>query len=41
MLYADKKGKIFSPEEVEALPFWKIEKMGIHVYDDEPDEVEA
>lgn len=39
MLYADSKGKIFLPEELEAIPFWKIETMGIHVYEEEPDEM--
>ena len=35
MLYADSKGKVFTPEEIEVLPVWKIENMGIHVYEDE------
>ncbi|MFH0875617.1 MAG: hypothetical protein V1859_06780 [archaeon] len=36
MLYADSKGKVYLPEEIEALPFWKIDEMGIHVCDEEP-----
>jgi hypothetical protein len=39
MLYEDSKGRVFLPEEVEALPFWRIEKMGIHLYEEDFDEL--
>jgi len=39
MLYADSKGRIYLPEEVDALPYWEIEEMGIHVFEGEPGEM--
>lgn len=40
MLYADNKGKIFSPEEIESLPYWKIETMELHVFEEETDMID-
>jgi len=34
MLYEDKNGNLFMPEEVEELPIWEIEDMGIHVFEE-------
>ena len=39
MLYTDSKGRVYLPEDVEALPCWKIEEMGIHVFEEFPDEL--
>ena len=41
MLYADRKGRIFSPEEYEALPCWRTEHMGIHVLDEKHDRLDV
>lgn len=39
MMYADSRGRVFTPEEIEAIPVWELESMGIHVYEEEPDEM--
>ncbi len=40
MLYENNFGKILSPEEVDSLPYWRLEAMEIHVFEVGPDEME-
>jgi|GEM_PF-6495686 len=41
MLYEDCTGKIYTPEEFEALPLWVVESLHISVFGDEDDENHA
>jgi hypothetical protein len=34
MMFENKEGKLILPEELDELPLWEIEDMGIHVYED-------
>lgn len=35
MLFEDKNGKLYVPDEVDELSMWEIEEKGIHVFDGE------
>jgi hypothetical protein len=33
MLYEDKTGKLYMPDEIEELSLWEIDELGIHVFE--------
>jgi hypothetical protein len=39
MLFEDKDGKLYTSNEIDYLPVWEIEVMGIHVFEEESEEL--